>query len=55
MTVPMTPTERTRGTRVELYGRETLPEPARKRRDEVADTLSTLVAGGQVDTSQSST
>ena len=38
----MTPTERHRGTRVELYGRETLPPPAAERRDHVAETLRAL-------------
>lgn len=44
----MTPPARTRGTRVELYGRETLPTPARGRREQVADRLAALVDAGAI-------
>ena len=46
--VPMTPTERTRVTRVELYGRETLPRPAQSRRSAVVDRLEALSAAGHI-------
>lgn len=45
----MTPTERTRVTRVELYGRETLPEPAQSRRSTVVDRLESLSAAGVIE------
>lgn len=41
--------DRPRGTRVALYGRATLPPPARDRRDRLAERLSGLVAAGSVD------
>lgn len=45
----MTPPARTRGTRVECYGRETLPAPVRCRREVVTERLATLVDAGRID------
>jgi len=45
----MTPTERTGDRRVVLSLRETLPEPAARQRDRLADRLRELEAAGQVD------
>lgn len=44
----MTPAERTRGTVVELYGRDDLPAPARGRRDRVAAHLAELESAGTI-------
>lgn len=43
----MTPSERT-GVHVELYARETLPSPARGRREHVEARLTELSAGGAI-------
>lgn len=45
----MTPTERKGDRRVVLSLRETLPEPAARQRDRLADRLRELEAAGQVD------
>lgn len=42
----MTPSERTRGTYVELYGRETLPPPAATRRERLEARLTDLSSEG---------
>lgn len=44
----MTPSERTRGTRVELFGRESLPKPAAGRHERVASRLDALASAGAI-------
>jgi len=44
----MTPSERTGGTRVELFGRADLPTPAASRHDRVAQRLAALASAGAV-------
>jgi len=46
--VPMTPTERTRGTHVELFGRDSLPKPASGRRERIEGRLADLSSAGVI-------